>query len=138
VLSPSAAFTNIPSRGSASAISSPRALAATEFKTEIEMNAIRLKQTRANRRVGAARDVAEVFDTHVPSIAPWRIHGFETISLSEPLLDEWNHRLKNNLQILVDLLESGYRNARNSQAREVLSDAIRRIEAVGTAQQHQR
>jgi two-component sensor histidine kinase len=136
VLSPSEAFTNIPSRGSASAISSPQA-AAAEFRTEIEMNPIQLRQIRANRRVGAARDVTEVFDTDpdsdVPSIAPQGIHGIET--LSEQLLNEWNHRLKNNLQILVDLLESGYRNARNSQAREVLSDAIRRIEAVGTAQQ---
>jgi two-component sensor histidine kinase len=116
-------------------------LEVTEFKTEIEMNAIRLKHPKANRRVGAARKVAEGLDMHpnsdVPSIAPQSIHyqRMETISLSEQLLDEWNHRLKNNLQILVDLLQSGYRKAGNSEAREVLSDAIRRIGAIGTAQQ---
>ena len=104
------------------------------------MNTIRLHHPKANRRVGAARKIADGFDTHpasdVPSIVPQSIHDqrMETISLSEQLLDEWNHRLKNNLQILVGLLESGYRKARNREAREVLSDAIRRIGAIGTAQ----
>ena len=113
---------------------------ATACKTEIEMNTIRLHHPKANRRVGAARKIADGFDTHpasdVPSIVPQSIHNqrTETISLSEQLLDEWNHRLKNNLQILVGLLESGYRKARNREAREVLSDAIRRIGAIGTAQ----
>src|SRR6266478_4681759 len=41
---------------------------------------------------------------------------------------------KISLQILIHLLESGYRKARSSEAREVLSDAIRRIGAIGTAQ----
>ena len=113
---------------------------ATEFKTEIEMNTIRLNHSKTNRRVGAAREIADGLDTHptsdVPSIVPQSIHDqrTETISLSEQLLDEWNHRLKNNLQILVGLLESGYRKARNPEAREVLSDAIGRIGAIGTAQ----
>jgi two-component sensor histidine kinase len=104
---------------------------ATACKTEIEMNTIRLHHPKAKRRVGAARKIADGFDTHpasdVPSIVPQSIHDqrMETISLSEQLLDEWNHRLKNNLQILVGLLESGYRKARNPEAREVLSDAIR-------------
>jgi two-component sensor histidine kinase len=116
-------------------------LEVTEFKTEIEMNAIGLKRPKADRRIGAARKVAEGLDTHpnsdVPSISPHSIHDLhtETISGSEQLLDEWNHRLKNNLQILVGLLESGYRKASDSEAREVLSDAIRRIGAIGTAQQ---
>ena len=104
------------------------------------MNTIRLHHPKANRRVGAARKIADGLDTlpasDVPSIVPQSIHDqrTETISLSEQLLDEWNHRLKNNLQILVGLLESGYRKARNPEAREVLSDAIQRIEAIGTAQ----
>jgi two-component sensor histidine kinase len=104
------------------------------------MNTIRLHHPKANRRVGAARKIADGLDTlpasDVPSIVPQSIHDqrTETISLSEQLLDEWNHRLKNNLQILVGLLESGYRKARNPEAREVLSDAIRRIGAIGTAQ----
>jgi hypothetical protein len=63
-------------------------------------------------------------NSDVPSIAPQSIEDqlTETISLSEQLLDEWNHRLKNNLQILIRLLESGYRKARGSEARKVLSD----------------
>ena len=75
-------------------------------------------------------------NSDVPSIAPQSIEDqlTETISLSAQLLDEWNHRLKNNLQILIRLLESGYRKPRSSEAREVLSDAIRRIGAIGTAQ----
>jgi two-component sensor histidine kinase len=104
------------------------------------MDTIRFKHPKANRRVAAARKIADGFDTNpnsdVPSIAPQSIHDqrTETISLSEQLLDEWNHRLKNNLQILVSLLQSGYRKARDSEAREVLSDAILRIGAIGTAQ----
>ena len=104
------------------------------------MDAIRLKHLKTNRGVAAARKTANGFDTYqnsdVPPIVPKSIHDqhTETISLSEPLLDEWNHRLKNNLQILVGLLESGYRKARNPEAREVLSDAIRCIGAIGTAQ----
>jgi two-component sensor histidine kinase len=116
------------------------ALEATEFKTEIEMNTIQRKHPKANREFGTMRKFADGIDTHansdVPSIAPQSTQDqrAETISLSEQLLDEWNHRLKNDLQILVRLLESGYRKARSSDAREVLSDAIRRIGAIGTAQ----
>jgi two-component sensor histidine kinase len=102
---------------------------------------IERKLPKANLDIGAVREFADGLDTHansdVPSIAPQSIQDqlTETISLSEQLLDEWNHRLKNNLQILIRLLESGYRKARSSEAREVLSDAIRRIGAIGTAQQ---
>jgi len=103
------------------------------------MNTIQRNLPKANREVGAARRFADGLNrranSDVPSIAPRSIHEqlTETISLSEQLLDEWNHRLKNNLQILVGFLESGYRNARDAEAREVLSDAIRRIGAIGTA-----
>jgi hypothetical protein len=71
------------------------------------MDAIRLKHLKTNRGVAAARKTANGFDTYqnsdVPPIVPKSIHDqhTETISLSEPLLDEWNHRLKNNLQILL-------------------------------------
>ena len=104
------------------------------------MNMIERKLPKANLDIGAVRKFADGLDTQansdVPSIAPQSIQDqrTETISLSEQLLDEWSHRLKNNLQILVRLLESGYRKARNSEAREVLSDAIGRIGAIGTAQ----
>src|SRR5258708_3531324 len=102
---------------------------------------IERKQTKPNMDIGVVREFPDGLDTHansdVPSIAPQSIQDqlTETILLSEQLLDEWNHRLKNNLQILVRLLESGYRKARSSEAREVLSDAIGRIGAIGTAQQ---
>jgi len=101
---------------------------------------IERKLPKANRDIGAVREFADGLDTHansdVPSIAIQSIQDqlAETISLSEQLLEEWNHRLKNDLQILVRLLESGYRKARSSEAREVLSDAIRRTGAIGTAQ----
>ena len=97
-------------------------------------------EPKANLDIGAVRKLADGLDAHAnsdaPSIAPQSLQDqlTETISLSEQLLDEWNHRLKNNLQILIRLLESGYRKARSSEAREVLSDAIRRIGAIGTAQ----
>jgi two-component sensor histidine kinase len=136
MLSTCAALTNIPLwQDSRPAISSHRPWQATE--SEIEMETIRLKHAMANR---AASKIADGVDTHpnsdVPSIAPQSIYDqrTETISLSEQLLHEWNHRLKNNLQILVGLLESGSRKARNSEAREVLSDAIRRIGAIAAAQ----
>src|ERR1700745_598559 len=101
---------------------------------------IERKLPKAKLDIGVVREFAHGLDMHansdVPAIAPQSIQDqlTETISLSEQLLDEWNHRLKNNLQILVGLLESGYRKARNPEAREVLSDAIRRIGAIGTAQ----
>src|ERR1700682_6717516 len=101
---------------------------------------IERKLPKANLDIGAGREFADGLDTHansdVPSIAPQSIQDqlTETISLSEQLLDEWNHRLKNDLQILVRLLESGYRKARSSEAREGLSDAIRRIGGIGNAQ----
>src|SRR5260370_9263287 len=102
------------------------------------MDAIRLKHLKANRGVAAARKTADGFDTHqnsdVPPIVPKSIHDqhTETISLSEPLLDEWNHRLKNNLQILAGLLPSGYNKSRNnSEAPEVFPGAIRRVCTTG-------
>jgi two-component sensor histidine kinase len=58
----------------------------------------------------------------------------EVIELREQLLDELNHRFKNNLQILYGLLESAHRKTENSEAREVLSDMGRRVGAMGTAQ----
>src|SRR4029077_6185922 len=97
-------------------------------------------EPKAHLDIGAVREFVDGLDTHansdVPSIAPQSIQDqlTETISLSEQLLDEWNHRLKNNLQILIRLLESGYRTARSSEAREVVSEAIRRTGAIGAAQ----
>ena len=61
--------------------------------------------------------------------------GAEIIELREQLLDELNHRLKNNLQIVYGFLQTACRKTDNSEAREVLSDTTRRIGAMGTAQQ---
>jgi two-component sensor histidine kinase len=59
----------------------------------------------------------------------------EIIELREQLLDEMNHRLKNNLQILSGLLQAAHRKTENAEALEILSDTSRRIGAMGTAQQ---
>jgi two-component sensor histidine kinase len=59
----------------------------------------------------------------------------ETTELREQLLDEFNHRLKNNLRILFSLLQAAFRKTGNAEAREALSDTGRRIAAMGTAQQ---
>jgi two-component sensor histidine kinase len=50
------------------------------------------------------------------------------------LLDEVNHRIKNNLQMLCALLESARRETSSEEARAVLSDASRRVSAMGAAQ----
>jgi len=55
--------------------------------------------------------------------------------LREQLLDELNHRLKNNLQILHGLLLIALHKTDSPEAREVLFDTSRRIGAMGTAQQ---
>ena len=65
------------------------------------------------------------------------LHGprVEIIELRDQLLDEFNHRLKNNLQVLYGLLKVAWRKIDNSDAREVLADTCRRIGAMGSAQQ---
>jgi two-component sensor histidine kinase len=59
----------------------------------------------------------------------------EIVELRDQLLDELNHRHKNNLQMLYDLLQTACSKTDNAEAREVLSDTSRRIGAMGTAQQ---
>jgi two-component sensor histidine kinase len=61
--------------------------------------------------------------------------SIEFIELREQLLDEFNHRLKNNLQMLYALLQAAFRKTDSAEAREVLSDTSRRIAVMGTAQQ---
>jgi two-component sensor histidine kinase len=68
-----------------------------------------------------------LWDIQSPSI--------EVIELREQLLDELNHRRKNNLQILYAVLQAAFRKTGSAEAREVLSDTSRRIAAMGTAQQ---
>src|SRR6266478_1831617 len=50
------------------------------------------------------------------------------------LLNELNHRVKNNMQMLQLLLEAGTRRARSREAREVLEEASGRIIAMAAAQ----
>jgi PAS domain S-box-containing protein len=50
------------------------------------------------------------------------------------LLNELNHRVKNNMQMLQILLEAGARRARSPDAREVLEEASGRVIAMAAAQ----
>src|SRR5437899_3363832 len=50
------------------------------------------------------------------------------------LLNELNHRVKNNMQMLQILLEAGTRRAKSSEAREVLDEASSRVMAMAAAQ----
>jgi PAS domain S-box-containing protein len=50
------------------------------------------------------------------------------------LLNELNHRVKNNMQMLQILLEAGAHRAESSEAREVLEEASGRIMAMAAAQ----
>ena len=50
------------------------------------------------------------------------------------LLNELNHRTKNNLQILQSLLFSASKNAKSEEARHVLDEASKRIAAMAAAQ----
>jgi PAS domain S-box-containing protein len=50
------------------------------------------------------------------------------------LLNELNHRVKNNMQILQSLLFTSSRRANSAEARQVLDDATRRVAAMAAAQ----
>jgi len=50
------------------------------------------------------------------------------------LLNELNHRVKNNMQMLQILLEAGARRAKSGEAREVLDEASGRVMAMAAAQ----
>jgi two-component sensor histidine kinase len=69
------------------------------------------------------------------TVQDFRGPGAEIIELRDQLLEEFNHRIKNNLQVLNGLLKVAWRKIDNSDAREVLSDTCRRIGAMGSAQQ---
>jgi two-component sensor histidine kinase len=59
----------------------------------------------------------------------------DIVELRQQLLDELNHRLKDNLQVLKGLLRTAWRKTDNAEARNVLFDTRRRIGAMSTAQQ---
>jgi two-component sensor histidine kinase len=50
------------------------------------------------------------------------------------LLEELNHRVKNNMQMLYSLLHAAQRDTQNGEARAVLADASQRIAAMAAAQ----
>jgi PAS domain S-box-containing protein len=58
----------------------------------------------------------------------------EAESRQQMLLNELNHRIKNNLQMLHSLLRSAGRDTANPEARSVLADASQRVAAVAAAQ----
>ena len=58
----------------------------------------------------------------------------EAESRQQMLLQELNHRVKNNLQMLHSLLNSANRETANSAAKIVLSDAAQRVAAIAAAQ----
>jgi two-component sensor histidine kinase len=58
----------------------------------------------------------------------------ELIELREQLLEEMNHRLKNNVQVLYGLLKVAWRKTDNAETRVVLLDTCRCIGAMGAAQ----
>jgi two-component sensor histidine kinase len=99
-------------------------------ETEIVMKTHRLRREAADPHFNATRSV----ETH-STCQDFQNPRTEITELREQLLDELNHRLKNNLQILHGLLQTAYRKTDNLEAREVLSDTSRRIGAIGTAQQ---
>ena len=51
------------------------------------------------------------------------------------LLDELNHRVKNNVQMLQSLLMASMRETHSAEARTVLADAAQRVAAIAAAQQ---
>lgn len=110
---------------------------------------------RENRPVRGAEAVAERPDgAHVPFIPyPTPLHDASgtligavnvLVDVSERkqaetaqkvLLDELNHRVKNNMQMLHSLLRAAQRETGSAEAQVVLADASRRIAAMAAAQQ---
>ena len=110
------------------------------------MPPVRLTDRPTNKRGATVAPKVTVFSTDdrsngdrfiKPQSAPQDYLGprAEITELREQLLDELNHRLKNNLQILYGFLQIAQHKTNNAEAREVLSDTSRRIGAMGAAQQ---
>jgi PAS domain S-box-containing protein len=55
-------------------------------------------------------------------------------SRQQMLLNELNHRIKNNLQMLQSLLRTAGRETKSSEAKEVLADASQRVATIASAQ----
>jgi len=109
------------------------------------MPPVRLTDRPTNKRGAAVAPKGTVFSSNShsnggrfvkPQTAAEDFQGphAEIIELREQLLDELNHRLKNNLQILYGFLQIARHKTNDAEAREVLSDTSRRIGAMGAAQ----
>ena len=114
--------------------------------------AVALKEGRADPRRRSGRRAAgrDAHSLHSVSrrrcaIAAGRITGAINmlVDISERrqaetqqrlLLDELNHRVKNNMQMLQSLLFSAARTAHSEEARKVLNEASARIAAMAAAQ----
>jgi two-component sensor histidine kinase len=103
------------------------------------MPPVRLTDRPTNRRGAtvAPKGTVSSADNHSNGnrfIKPRSAPRGEITQLREQLLDEFNHRLKNNLQILYGFLQIARHKTNDAEAREVLSDTSRRIGAMGAAQ----
>ena len=58
----------------------------------------------------------------------------EALLRNETLLRELHHRVKNNIQLILGLFSAAERDTRSQEVRAFLSDAKRRLIAIGTAQ----
>jgi two-component sensor histidine kinase len=84
----------------------------------------------------AGESFVAVSSTEHPSLSDQiKTQSAEIIKLREQLLDELNHKLRNNLKILMGLLQIAWRKTDNKEARDVLLDTRRRVGAMRTAQQ---
>jgi two-component sensor histidine kinase len=105
-------------------------LPGSESSVEI---AIRIIDARHDRFAVLKREIAEL-----NAQARARRHREEVLQEAlkdnERLLHELNHRVKNNIQIVVSLFSMATKRTGSEEARKVLEEAQRRLLAVGAAQ----
>jgi two-component sensor histidine kinase/putative methionine-R-sulfoxide reductase with GAF domain len=100
----------------------------TQHKTKFDEVDVEFLGTMANIVAGAiARHEAE--ENSVQALT----HAARQKLEAETALRELQHRTKNNLQVIISLLAIKKRQVESQEAREVLSAAMRRVEAVALA-----
>ena len=100
----------------------------TQHKTKFDEVDVEFLGTMANIVAGAiARHEAE--ENSVQALT----HAARQKLEAETALRELQHRTKNNLQVIISLLAIKKREVESQEAREVLSAAMRRVEAVALA-----
>ena len=80
-------------------------------------------QDQSGKLIGAVNMLIDISDR---KSAESKVHA---------VMSELHHRVKNNMQMLQSLLGAAEREAQSPEAREVLSDAMRRVGAMSAAQQ---